>query len=135
MYPSSTKWGSGCIYKTSKGAWRCEWSSGMKRKTSTRPKANIITLHGTYVGARKLLDLIVAVPHRSKEDALQLIAPYIRERNLYGNPSVKIREIIDLGNIGHLPTRQHAVRARIELDYWRLRLLDTIEAYRRFDDD
>ena len=107
----------------------------MKRKTSTRPKANIITLHGTYVGARKLLDLIVAVPHRSKEDALQLIAPYIRERNLYGNPSVKIREIIDLGNIGHLPTRQHAVRARIELDYWRLRLLDTIEAYRRFDDD
>ena len=126
-----THWGSGCVYKTKKGAWRCEWSSGDKRP-SGRTKFNVVTLQGSYESARKLLDLITMVPYRTKEDAVKLIAPYVRETNYYGK-DIR-REMIDF-NIGPVPLhRQVAVRARIELDYWRLRLLDTIEAYRRFDD-
>jgi hypothetical protein len=125
-------WGSGCVYKTAKGGWRCEWSSGTKRP-SGRTKFNVVTLRGSYKSARKLLDLITMVPYRSKEDAVKLIAPYVRETNLHGRDTR--REMIDF-NMGVVPLhRQVAVRARIELDYWRLRLLDTLEAYRRFDDD
>ena len=125
-------WGSGCVYKTAKGGWRCEWSSGTKRP-SGRTKFNVVTLRGSYKSARKLLDLITMVPYRSKEDAVKLIAPYVRETHIYG--ADKRREMIDF-NMGVVPLhRQVAVRARIELDYWRLRLLDTLEAYRRFDDD
>ena len=125
-------WGSGCAYKTAKGGWRCEWSSGTTRP-SGRTKFNVVTLRGSYESARKLLDLITMVPYRSKEDAVKLIAPYVRETNYYGK-DIR-REMIDF-NMGAVPLhRQIAVRARIELDYWRLRLLDTLEAYRRFDDD
>jgi len=133
MTPSSIKWGRGCVYKTKKGAWRCEWSSGQRRPQTNRTKFNVVTLRGSYESARKLLDLITMVPYRSKEDAMKVIAPYVKETLVHGRDIM--REMIDV----HLdPTpapSQVVVRARIELDYWRLKLLDTLEAYRRFDDD
>jgi len=131
MTQSPTSWGKGTVYKTEKGGFRCEWSSG-KRKPSGRMKYHILTLRGSYEAARTLMDLIALEPCRSKEDALNLIAPYIKTINLNGPHPV--REIIEF-DIAPLPsTSQGAMRARIQLDYWRVRLLDTIEAYRRFDD-
>ena len=135
MTKSPTEWGRGCVYKTAKGGWRCEWSSGTKRLTG-RTRFNVVTLRGSYESARKLLDLITVVPHRTKEEAMELIAPYVRETLIFGRDIM--REMIEpqLGDLGPLPSRhQIAVRKRIELDYWRLRLLDTLEAYRSFDDD
>jgi hypothetical protein len=131
MTQLSTNWGRGTVYKTEKGTLRCEWSSGEFRQ-SGRIKYHVITLRGSYEAARTLMDLIVLEPYRSKEDALNVIAPYIKTIGVHGpNP---MREIIEF-DIGPLPsTYQVAMRARIQLDYWRVRLLDTIEAYRRFDD-
>ena len=126
-------WGRGCVYKTKKGGWRCEWSSGTKRPTSGRTRFNVVTLRGSYESARKLLDLITQVPYRTKEQAVEIIAPYVRETKVHGKDIM--REMIEF-DFGPLPVQhQVAVRARIELDYWRIRLLDTLEAYRRFDDD
>jgi len=132
MTQSNTNWGGGTVYKTEKGTLRCEWSSGEFRP-SGRIKYHVITLRGSYEAARTLMDLISLERHRSKEDALKLIAPYVKKIEIYGpNP---MREIIEF-DIAPLPsTSQVAMRARIQLDYWRVRLLDTIEAYRRFDDD
>jgi hypothetical protein len=131
MTQLSTNWGSGTVYKTAKGSMRCEWSSG-ERVPSGRLKYHVVTLRGSYEAARTLMDLISLEPYRSKEDALNLIAPYIKTSNLNG-PHQK-REIIEF-DIAPLPsTSQVAMRARIQLDYWRVRLLDTLEAYRRFDD-
>jgi len=133
MTPSSIKWGRGCVYKTKKGAWRCEWSSGQRRPQTNRTKFNVVTLRGSYESARKLLDLITMVPYRSKEDAMKVIAPYVKETLVHGRDIM--REMIDV-HLGPTPApSQVVVRARIELDYWRLKLLDTLEAYRRFDDD
>jgi hypothetical protein len=125
------QWGRGCMYEVRSGVWRCEWSSG-KRRASGRVIYNIVCLHGSYAAARQLLDLIVSKPHRIKEDAMALIAPYVQTTKLNGtNP---IREIVDT-DIPPSPADHHvARRKRIQLDYWRVRLLDTIEAYRRFDD-
>ena len=138
MTQSSTRvertWGRGCVYKTKKGGWRCEWSSGTKRPNTGRTRFNVVTLRGSYESARKLLDLITMVPHRTKEDAVKVIAPYVKETLVFGKDIM--REMMEFSDFGPLPSQyQVAVRARIELDYWRLRLLDTIEAYRRFDDD
>ena len=73
------------------------------------------------------------MPYRTKEQAVEIIAPYVRETKVYGKDIM--REMIEF-DFGPLPVQhQVAVRARIELDYWRIRLLDTLEAYRRFDDD
>ena len=125
-------WGRGGVYKTKKGGWRCEWSSGTKRVTG-RTRFNVVTLRGSYESARKLLDLITQVPYRTKEQAVEIIAPYVRETKVHGKDIM--REMIEF-DFGPLPVQhQVAVRARIELDYWRIRLLDTLEAYRRFDDD
>ena len=137
MTQSSTRvertWGRGCVYKTKKGGWRCEWSSGTKRPNTGRTRFNVVTLRGSYESARKLLDLITQVPYRTKEQAVEIIAPYVRETKVYGKDIM--REMIEF-DFGPLPVQhQVAVRARIELDYWRIRLLDTLEAYRRFDDD
>ena len=131
MTQCSTNWGSGTVYKTDKGTLRCEWSAGELRP-SGRMKYHVVTLRGSYEAARTLMDLIVLEPYRSKEDALNLIAPYIKTTALNGtNP---MREIIDT-DIPPSPAGHHvAMRKRIQLDYWRMRLLDTIEAYRRFDD-
>ena len=124
-------WGRGCMYQTSNGAWRCEWSSG-ERRASGRMKYHVACLHGSYAASRKLLDLIVSKPHRSKEDAMALIAPYLKTTKLMGQSPV--REIIEV-SIPPSPSGRHvARRERIQLDYWRMRLLDTMEAYRRFDD-
>ena len=98
-------WGSGCVYKTKKGGWRCEWSSGTKRP-SGRTKFNVVTLRGSYAGARKLLDLITMVPYRSKEDAVKLIAPYVRETHLYGK-DIR-RDMIDF-NMGTVPLHRQVV--------------------------
>ena len=131
MTQCSTNWGSGTVYKTDKGTLRCEWSAGELRP-SGRMKYHVVTLRGSYEAARTLMDLISLEPHRSKEDAVNLIAPYIKTIDLYG--SSPMREIIEF-DIGPLPSNsQVAMRKRIQLDYWRVRLLDTIEAYRRFDD-
>jgi hypothetical protein len=131
MTQLNTNWGRGTVYKTDKGSLRCEWSSG-ERSPSGRMKYHILTLRGSYEAARTLMDLIALEPHRSKEDAVNLIAPYIKTINLYGTHPM--REIIEF-DIAPLPSKsQVAMRARIQLDYWRMRLLDTIEAYRRFDD-
>ena len=126
-------WGRGCVYKTKKGGGRCEGSSGTKRPNTGRTRFNVVTLRGSYESARKLLDLITQVPYRTKEQAVEIIAPYVRETKVHGKDIM--REMIEF-DFGPLPVQhQVAVRARIELDYWRIRLLDTLEAYRRFDDD
>ena len=125
-------WGRGCMYETRSGVWRCEWSSG-KRRANGRMRYNNVSLRGSYAAARKLLDLIVSTPHRSKEDALDVIAPYIETKNV--SVAVTGRQIITL-DIPQSPADHHVARRKhIQLDYWRLRLLDTLEAYRRFDDD
>ena len=128
------RWGRGCVYKTAKGGWRCEWSSGTKRPLTNRTRFNVVTLRGSYKSARRLLDLITIVPYRTKEEAVKVIAPYVKETLVFGKDTM--REMLEFDDLGPLPTQhQVAVRARIQLDYWRLRLLDTLEAYRRFDDD
>jgi hypothetical protein len=122
----------GCIHQAkSNNGWRVEWSAG-NRRPSGRMRYHHMTFHGSYESARALLDLIVSEIHRSKEDAVALIAPYIRATAIGGVN--EYREIITC-DIPKGPLRPQAVRrANIQLDYWRMRLLDTIEAYRRFDD-
>ena len=89
---------------------------------------------GEREDARKLLDIIVSVPHRTNAEAEEAIKPYIQWES-HINQGSPPRRVIH-GPIPDTPlTSQSMRRSQIELDYWRIRLLDTIEAYRRFDDD
>lgn len=121
-------------YQAVANAWRIEWSSG-ERSTVTPGKIlyRSITVWGTYAEARKLLDLIVEKPYATLEEAGEIIEPYI-EWVLPPNTGKRKRVIK-----GEIPdtslTPQAIKRYFIERDYWRMRLLDTIELYRRFDDD
>lgn len=119
--------------------WRIEWSSG--RQSTVNPRKTLyrsITVWGTLEEARQLLDIIVSVPHRSLEQADDAIGPYIewKPQNIGGtNVGGRYRRVIK----GPLPapvlTPQAIKRYFIERDYWRVRLLDTLEEYRRLGDD
>ena len=140
--------GRGCVYNHGGGkgrirhpnCWRIEWSSG-KRGTSTtsgRPSTKMIyrslTVWGTYAEARALLDLIVRTPYCPLEEAKTIIAPYIEWISDAGGGARK-RAIRGPVPTAAFVSPQEFRRQKILLDYWRMRLLDTIEAYRSFDDD
>ena len=128
-------WGRGCVYKLDKKtgpqpAWRMEWSSGLQKYPHSKVKRYGLNVRGSYDDARQLLDWIVAVPYRTNVQALMVIEPYIE---MVPGSGGLIRVIKS-----PLPTdpssRRQQKRERIELEYWRMRLLDTVEAYRRYDD-
>jgi hypothetical protein len=128
-------WGRGCVYKLDKKtgprpAWRMEWSSGSRKYPNSKVKRYGLNVRGSYADARQLLDWIVAVPYRNSAQALMVIAPYIEMIPASGGMIRVIKS--------PLPTepssRRQQKRASIQLEYWRMRLLDTIEAYRRYDD-
>ena len=132
--------GRGCVYNTGRGnenSWRIEWSSG---KRSTLPNGKILyyslTVWGTYAEARALLDLIVVKPHCPLDEAKEIIAPYVEWRGHRPNQGgAKKRVIVGLLPVSKLQTPQALRRQQIYQDYWRLRLLDTLEEYRRLGDD
>jgi hypothetical protein len=150
-YPDKARYhGRGCVYNTFGGkdrirhpdCWRIEWSSGKRGKStpSGRPSAKILyhslTVWGTYAEARALLDLIVATPYCPLEEAKEIIEPYVRWRgSTRSGLGAKKRVIIGPIPVFPSATPEDLRRYGIQLDYWRMRLLDTIEAYRRFDDD
>ena len=140
--------GRGCVYNHGGGkgrirhpnCWRIEWSSG-RRGTyirSKQPKGKILynslTVWGTYAEARALLDLIVAKPYRQLDEAKAIIAPYIEWASDTGGGARKrvIRGPVPPSNFIN-PGEYR--RRKILLDYWRLKLLDTLEEYRRLGDD
>ena len=89
-----------------------------------------MSIRGSYEDARTLLDWIVEVPYRSREQAMMVIEPYTE---MIPSPGGMVRAIKSpLPDTPHF--RQQKNRERIELEYWRMRLLDTVEAYRRYDD-
>ena len=128
-------WGRGCVYELDKKtgpqpAWRMEWSSGARRSPGGKIKRYGLNIMGSYDDARQLLDWIVAVPYRNSAQAVMVIEPYIEMIPASGGMIRVIKS--------PLPTdpssRRQQKRERIQLEYWRMRLLDTIEAYRRYDD-
>ena len=140
--------GRGCVYNTFGGkdrirhpnCWRIEWSSG-KRGTSTtsgRPSTKMIyrslTVWGTYAEARALLDLIVAKPYRQLDEAKAIISPYIEWASDAGGGARK-RVIRGPVPPSTFINPEEYRRRKILLDYWRLKLLDTLEEYRRLGDD
>ena len=128
-------WGRGCVYELDRKTghqptWRMEWSSGARRSPGGKIKRYGLNIMGSYDDARQLLDWIVAVPYRNTAQAVMVIEPYIE---MVPGSGGMIRVIKS-----PLPTdpssRRQQKRERIQLYYWRMRLLDTIEAYRRYDD-
>ena len=128
-------WGKGCVYHLSKQggplpAWRMEWSSGSRRAPDGRVRQFGLNIRGSYEDARTLLDWIVEVPFRNREQALMVIEPYIEMIPASGGMIRVIKSPLSTDP----SSRKQQKRERIELEYWRMRLLDTIEAYRRYDD-
>ena len=122
-------------YRHADNCWRMEWSSGdYSTKSPRKVLYRSLTVWGEREDARKLLDIIVSVPHRTNAEAEEAIKPYIQWES-HANQGSPPRRVIH-GPIPDSPlTSQTIRRSQIELDYWRMRILDTIEAYRRFDDD
>ena len=128
----------GGLKKTRHGpnSYRMEGSSGERSPRNGKIKYRSLTVWGTYDQARSLLDLIVAVPYRSIEEAEEVIKPYYIWEGSGINKSQNRKRCVR----GLIPTVEYMTppqikRERVQLEYWRMRLLDTIEAYRRFDDD
>ena len=120
-------------YRVVPNSWRIEWSSGKRSKSDPNKFLyRSLTVWGTYEEARKILDLIVEHPRVSLKEANEIIAPYIEW--VKGEGTGVRRRVIK----GPVPdarmTPQVVKRYFIERDYWRMRVLDTLEAYRRYDD-
>ena len=132
----SHTWSAGCVYNVRQSAdmalpsWRIEWSSGYLRKPDGRVRSIGLSVRGSYEDARTLLDWIVEVPYRSREQAMMVIEPYIERIPTSGGMVCVIKSPLPATSY----SRQQKNRERIELEYWRMRLLDTVEAYRRYDD-
>ena len=136
-------WNRGAMYLAFRGTgkrrdpncWRIEWSSGNRRSASGKVLYHSMTVWGTRERVRALLDLILIKPYRPIAEANELIAPYIEWR--YGNGGrsrVIVKPVPSTPNTPWRITMQELKRNQIELDYWRMRMIDTLEAYRRYDD-
>jgi hypothetical protein len=117
--------GGGTVYRGRKG-YRMEW-----RNAPGKSNTNSIAVRSTLDEARALLDMITEVPYRSRDDALEIIAPYIELVRVMGGYTRAVRGPVPSCR----PGAQAQRREDIERNYWRMRLLDTLEAYRSFDDD
>jgi hypothetical protein len=116
---------------TTDNIWRIWWPSD-KRSTARPSKLQYHSLNvwGTFEESSQLLKIIASVPHRSPEQADEVIRPYIQVCHV--KQGGRSRRIIT--NHSAL-TPQATKRYLIERDYWRVRLLDTLEEYRRLGDD
>jgi hypothetical protein len=117
--------GGGTVYRDRKG-YRMEW-----RSAPGKSNTNSIAVRSTQHEARALLDMIMVVPYRSRDDALNIIAPYVELVRVSGGLTRVARGPVP----SYRPSARAQRREEIERSYWRMKLLDTLEAYRSFDDD
>jgi hypothetical protein len=134
-YRPIVTWGAGSVYRLSKShgplpAWHLEWSCGDRRASSGKIRTIGLNIRGSYADARGLLDKIVDVPFRNREQALTVIEPYTEMVPCLGG---QVRVIKSSPPATPSSSNQQN-RRRIELEYWRMRMIDALEAYRRYDD-
>ena len=101
-----------------------EWPDGTRKPTG-RLRYRKLQLRGTEDQARSLLNIITQVPHRTVKEAEDAIEPYVEWQSV---PKTGSRIRVALGHrIPHAATsNQKKKRARVILDYHRIKLLDTL---------